>query len=96
MVFRIETPQHAGARDQARDLAQSLATDLSEDEVVLDCGSLLVGTPSFLDEILKQILVERAATSLAVEGASTRVQELLGRSAANRGVGDRLVFPVRS
>jgi hypothetical protein len=96
MILRIETPEHAGARDQARELADPLGPALSGNDVLLDCARLLVGTPSFLDEILKQILVERGADSLKVHGASERVQQLLERSAANRDVRDRLVFAVRS
>jgi len=96
MVLRIETPEHAGARDQARDLVDPLGSDLSGSDVVLDCAGLLVGTPSFLDEIVKQVLAERVASSLRVQGASERVQLLLERSAQNRGFRDRLVFAVRS
>lgn len=95
MILRIEPPEHAGARDQARDLVESLP-DLSGRDVVLDCARLLVGTPSFLDEIVKQVLDHRGAQSLCVHGASGRVQDLLQRSAQNRGLRDRLTFAVRS
>lgn len=96
MTLRIETPEHAGARDQAIELAERLGSDLAGNDVVLDCARLLVGTPSFLDEVLKQVLVERGADSMKVHDASERVQQLLERSAANRDVRDRLVFTVRS
>lgn len=96
MVRRIETPEHAGARDQARALVEPLGNDLAGDEIVLDCARLLVGTPSFLDELLKQVLVQRAAASLSVIDASDRVRELLKRSASNRNVAGRLVFSVRA
>jgi len=64
--------------------------------VVLDCTDLLVGTPSFLDEIVKQILVQRNARSLSVQGASTRAHDLLERSTENRNMRDRLMFAVPS
>jgi len=96
MIRRIETPAHAGARDQARDLVEVLGPDLSGQDVVLDCTSLLVGTPSFLDEIVKQVLVQRSARTLSVQAASARVHDLLERSAENRGLRDRLRFAVPS
>jgi hypothetical protein len=96
MVRRIETPAHAGARDQARDLADILALDLTGEHVVLDCSKLLVGTPSFLDEIVKQVLVRRNAKTLCVQAASSRVHDLLERSAENRALSDRLKFAVPS
>lgn len=96
MTRRIRTPPHAGARGQARELADVLGPDLAGQDVVLDCTDLLVGTPSFLDEVVKQILVVRNARTLSVQMASARVHELLERSAENRGLRDRLMFAVPS
>jgi hypothetical protein len=93
---RIEAPAHAGARDQARDLVDALDPDLTGRHVVLDCSHLLVGTPSFLDEVVKQVLLRRNADALSVLAASSRVHDLLERSAENRGLRDRLMFAVPS
>jgi hypothetical protein len=87
---------HAGARDQARDLVEVLGLDLSDEDIVLDCTDLLVGTPSFLDEIVKQVLVLRNARTLSVQSASARVHDLLERSAENRDLRVRLMFAVPS
>lgn len=92
MAHRIVTPEHAGARDQARSLAAALGPDLVDEDVILDCTNLLVGTPSFLDEIVKQILVQRGARTLSVVMPSDRVHLLLERAAENRGARDRLEF----
>jgi hypothetical protein len=96
MDLRIRTPAHAVARDQARDLTSALPSDLADQDVVLDCADLLVGTPSFMDEIVKEVLVIRGARSLSVQMASPRVQHLLERSAENRGLRSRLMFAVPS
>jgi len=96
MPQTIQAPAHAGARDQARELAAELDTDLSAEDIVLDCSQTLVGTPSFLDEVLKQILVVRGARTLSVVSASPRAQDLLERSAENRNLRDRLMFAVSS
>lgn len=96
MTSQIQTPEHAGARDQAQELARALGDRLAGHEVVLDCSRMLVGTPSYLDEIVKQILVERQADALTVVGASDRIQELIARAATNRGLRPRLSFGVRA
>jgi len=89
-MLRITTPDHAGSRDQAQDLAALLPDDLTGVAVMIDCSDLLIATPSFLDEIVKQVLERRNAMALEVSDASERARLLLTRSAQNRGVGDRL------
>lgn len=92
MSLRLRAPAHAGAREQARELTEALALDLAGQDVILDCTDVLIGTPSFLDEIVKQVLDVRGARTLSVQMASPRVQHLLERSAENRGLRDRLLF----
>ena len=94
-MLRIQTPDHAGSRDQAVSLVATLSDDLCGQTVLLDCANLLVGTPSFLDEVVKQVLQVRDAGTLEVSDAPDRARELLERSAANRGVRERLRVAVR-
>jgi len=89
-MLTIKTPDHAGSRDQVRDLVSTLADDLSGQSVLVDCSGLLVGTPSFMDEIVKQILQQRHAETLEISGGPPRARELLERSAENRGVRNRV------
>jgi hypothetical protein len=58
----------------------------------LNCQELRFPTPSFFDEIVKQILVERGAARLEIVAASTRGQELVERAATNRRVEGRIAF----
>jgi hypothetical protein len=95
-MLQIQTPDHAGSRDQAADLARDLPRDLTSQSVQLDCSRLVVVTPSFCDEVVKQILVERNAATLDVHDASERARELLEQSAQNRGVRDRVRVAVRT
>jgi hypothetical protein len=90
MMLRIETPEHAGSREQAIALTQHLPGRLDGETVALDCSKMLVGTPSFLDEIVKQVLELRAASVLEIFDAPARPRDLLERAAENRGVRDRL------
>jgi hypothetical protein len=89
-MMQVKMPDHAGSRDQAQDLLSPLPNDLTGMSVALDCSNVLVSTPSFMDEIVKQILEQRHAKTLEVSCGPQRACELLKRSAENRGVRDRL------
>lgn len=93
-MVRVQMPDHAGSRDQAQDLLRALPNDLTGTIVALDCSDVVVSTPSFMDEMVKQILEKRHAKTLEVNSGSQRAQELLKRSAENRGVRDRLQVAV--
>ena len=95
-MLRIETPDHAGSREQARSLIQPVPGDLSGKTVSVDCSKMIVGTPSFLDEVVKQILELRGAEALEVNEAPERARALLERAAENRGVRDRLRIAVQT
>lgn len=88
--LRLDPPSHSGSRDQAQKLLQPLPADLSGRPVILDCTRMDVSSPSFLDEMVKEVLVLRTAEVFEIEGASDRVQSLLQRAADNRGVSERL------
>jgi hypothetical protein len=96
MMLRIATPDHAGSREQARSLIQPVPGDLSGETVGLDCSKMIVGTPSFLDEVVKQVLELRGAEALEVNDAPERARELLERAAENRGMRDRLRIVVQT
>jgi len=89
-MIRLETPDHAGSRDQAQTLAAPLPADLQDETVLLDCAELIVGAPSFFDEMVKQVLVLRGADALEISGATDRARDLLQRAAQNRSVRERL------
>lgn len=95
-MLRIETPEHAGSREQARSLIQPVGSELSGKTVSLDCSKMIIGTPSFLDELVKQILELGEADWLEVNDAPERARELLERAAENRGVGERLRVVART
>ena len=83
-------PKLVSSRDQARELTAGLPGDLSGTVVLVDCSALQASTPSFADELVKAVLVDRRGSRLVVEGAPERTVELVRRAAENRGVSDRL------
>jgi hypothetical protein len=86
----LTAPKLVSSRHQARELTASLAADLSSTVVMVDCAALQASTPSFVDELVKAVLVDRQGERLIVKGAPERTVELVRRAAQNRGVADRL------
>jgi hypothetical protein len=83
-------PRLVSSRDQARELTASLPGDLSGTVVMVDCSALQASTPSFVDELVKAVLVDRGGNRLVIKAAPERTVELARRAAQNRGVLDRL------
>jgi hypothetical protein len=92
----LEPQAHSGSREQAQELVLGLPADLAGCSVVLDCRSLTVSSPSFVDELVKQVLVVRNADVLNVVAAPERTRTLLERAAENRQVGPRLRVSLRA
>jgi hypothetical protein len=86
----LTAPKLVSSRDQARELTASLASDLADAVVMVDCSALQASTPSFVDELVKAVLVDRNADRLILKGAPERTVELARRAAGHRGVADRL------
>jgi hypothetical protein len=86
----LTAPKLVSSRDQARELTASLASDLADAVVMVDCSALQASTPSFVDELVKAVLVDRNADRLILKGAPERTVELARRAAGRRGVADRL------
>jgi hypothetical protein len=86
----LTAPELVSSRDQARELTADLPAELSDVAVMLDCSALQASTPSFVDELVKAVLVERAAARLVLQSAPERTVELARRAAANHGVSERL------
>jgi hypothetical protein len=90
LLSTLIAPKLVSSRDQARELTASLGPDLSDTVVMVDCTALQASTPSFVDELVKSVLVDRAGDRLIIKGAPERTVELARRAAQNRGVVDRL------
>lgn len=93
MTTSFDAPMLAGTRARARQLVADLPETLTGTVVRLQCGSMMAATPSFADEIILQVLVNRRADVLEVSQVSD--PEFFGYlrdQAAAHGVADRLHF----
>lgn len=88
--MEIRLPRVVGTRPAVAPFLADVPTDLRGEKVVLDSRALLSGTPSFADEMVKAVLVDRGADELVVLGASTDFASDVTVSARDHGVLDRV------
>lgn len=86
----LEAPLRMGRRAQAKGLLVDLHHDLSGAIVEMKFPDDAYPTTSFVDEIIRAILVDRQADSLALVNANERVAEIALLCADDLGVRDRL------
>lgn len=92
-VITVRAPQFAGTREAARALVAPLPATLARTSVVVDLADTKAAAPSFVDELIRLILVDRGGLALELAGASPRAAELAARFARNHGAADRLRLP---
>lgn len=86
----ITAPRQGMTRGQAQSMLKGVLHDLSRTDVIADCADMAQCAPSFVDELVKAVLVDRQARVLRLENPSDEAREHAERSAANRRVRDRL------
>ena len=87
----LTTPANIGTRDLVRAwLSSALPLELEATVVEVDCAPLLAPTPSFVDELLRILVVERDAVLVRFVHASDRARELVQQVAQNRQIPDRI------
>lgn len=91
-MVTITLPRLIGARPAVGPFMVGVPGALEHEDVELDCRKVLIGTPSFADEVVAQVLVARRAERLLVVGAHGEFAVWLAESATEQGVQDRLVF----
>ncbi len=90
MSIEIKLPRVVGTRPAVAPFLAGINQILQGEQVVLDCCALLSGTPSFADEMVKQILVDRSADELVVLSAASDFASDVMASARDHGVADRV------
>lgn len=91
MAYQMVAPRLVGSRESAQAVLATIPHDLTGQRVALNCRELRSGSPSFADEIVRVVLVERRATELALVGASERFAVYVRDSAQAHDVVDRLL-----
>ena len=88
----IEAPVRMGRRAQAVALLEELPRSLVGVDVTVTFPDEAYHTTSFLDEVVRSILVDRKADRLKLANANERVVELACQSAEDLSVLGRLVI----
>ena len=86
----VTLPPLAGSRPAAAELLSGLPEDLAGEQVSVLARDLLSGSPSFADELVRQLTVERHAESVVVVGAEPTFEGYVRNAAQTHGVADRV------
>lgn len=94
MTTTLELPSLTGSRRRARYLVDQAGDDhsLRGASVILDCRQLVAGTESFVDELIKIVLVDRGAEHLTVDNADGDFAGWVCAAARDHGVSDRVTI----
>jgi hypothetical protein len=92
MPLTIDLPMLAGSREAANSMAAALGHDLSGETVVVNCRDLFSASPSFIDQLVKRLLLEKHAATLIFLGADGDVEKEARDSATLRNVAEQLQF----
>ncbi|MCW2609983.1 MAG: hypothetical protein QOC93_1447 [Actinomycetota bacterium] len=90
MIHPVTLPPLAGSRPAAAALLAGLPADLSGDEVAVLCRDLLTGSPSFADELVRQLAVERNAGRVVLVGAEDAFERYVRDAARDHAVAERV------
>jgi hypothetical protein len=90
MMHSVSLPPLAGSRPAAAALLASIPADLSGDEVAVLCRDLLTGSPSFADELVRQLAVERNAGHVVLVGADETFERYVRDAACSHAVTERV------
>jgi hypothetical protein len=85
----ITVPPLVGSRNQARKLLTNLP-ELYRGGLIIECGQMSLGTPSFIDEIVKIVLIERECEWLRLVDPPQTTLSFAIESAESLGVRERL------
>jgi hypothetical protein len=91
-VQTVTLPPLAGSRPAAAVLLSTLPADLSGELVSVLCRDLLSGSPSFADELVRELAVERNAESVVVVGAEPTFEAYVRDAARTHRVTERVTM----
>lgn len=96
MPSTVVLPERAAGRREVAQVLAGVPSDLGGRLVTVDGSVLEASSSSFVDELVKVLLVERGANGLELREVSHQVERFAMASAQRRGVADRLRVSLRS
>jgi hypothetical protein len=89
-VQSVTLPPLAGSRPAAAALLAGLPVDLSGQQVAVLARGLLSGSPSFADELVRELAVARNAARVVVVGADPTFEQYVLAAARSHAVDGRV------
>lgn len=95
MVELISPESLGGRRAAITWLHGRVPADLTGREVTIDCSHMGATSPSFIDEVLRSLVVERNAQTVTLNAVPMDIAQWARQSVARRRMADRVIVDVR-
>lgn len=95
-MVQLISPDYIGGRAAASDWLDDLNADLTGVRVDIDCSALISTSPSFVDEVLKTLVVERGASLVKMKDVPLDVAAWIDDTLKRRGISDAVMVDIRA
>lgn len=90
MTMTLRAPKMMGSRSQVAAFLEECGDKLTEATVTVNFVDDARGTPSFIDELVRALLVDRDARHLVLQNLGSNMCAIAFESAAHFGCSERL------
>jgi hypothetical protein len=95
-MVQLTSPDYIGGRAAAADWLANLGSDLSGVRVDIDCSALVSTSPSFVDEVLKILVVDRGASLVKMKDVPLDVATWVDETLKRRSIADSVMVDIRA
>lgn len=94
--MELTSPDYIGGRAAAIDWLADLDLDLTGVRVHIDCSSLIATSPSFIDEVLRILVIERGADLVKMQNVPLGVAQWANDTMQRRGISTAVMIDIRA
>lgn len=95
-MVNLSSPDYIGGRAAAAEWLADLDADLTGVRVDIDCAALISTSPSFVDEVLKDLVIERGAQLVKMKDVPLDVATWIDDAVKRRGISDAVMVDIRA
>lgn len=90
--IRVVLPTRVGSREEVHSVLASVPRRLEGIRLVVDASSVRVARPSFVDELVRELLVVRGAAHVEFRGLPELARTVVTKSIRARGVASKVAI----
>lgn len=95
-MVQLTSPDYIGGRHAAAAWLAALGEDFTDVRVDIDCSALVSTSPSFVDELLRILIVDRGAAMVKMQDVPLDVAKWAHETRHRRELGDAVMVDIRA